>query len=328
MPPPAATVPPPAPSPDAGHDGGLDRVVRYVLGGRKGRLAFSGVTAVRLPQPSRPSGPAGERSPFRPAAALSINPRPRGAYNRVPPPSVAAGAITSDHAMKTAKERRLGRLCVLLPAAVGVLSLGCASTRPGETVHAVLPIAPPRAEVLNVSRQLPDGARDRVHVFLLNGADPVNFCDFRGLSHYVTALGYRNVTYGQMWDNARCEEAVRKLRRDDPQARVVLVGYSAGVYLVRDITRDLGRDGVQVDLLFYLGGDLLTNAPEDKPGNAARIVNVRGRGLVLLRGGAVNGADLDGCENRLFTDVAHRGLPSDPRVLEMLAGELAAVAGR
>jgi hypothetical protein len=246
--------------------------------------------------------------------------------NRLPPADEERPYGSQPNRRRKHSAMRL--LCWLLLALCGYLVLGCAATMPGSPRHPVHPIAAPKSEALEVSRRLPEAARDRVHVFFLNGADPVNFCNFRGLAEYVQALGYRHVSYGQMSDSRRCEEMVRQLRRDDPQARIVLVGYSAGVYLVRDMAHALNRDRIPVDLLIYLGGDLLTNAKEDRPDNARRIVNIRGTGLFLLEGGRINGADLEGCENHYVGGVPHSGLPSDPRTLELVATALAQAAAK
>src|SRR5262245_22908648 len=126
------------------------------------------------------------------------------------------------------------RVLWLVLALASCLPLGCASatTALGLRLH---PVPPPQPEVLAENQRLTEVARDHVHVFLINGADPGHFCNFRGQAEYVLALGYRNVYFGQMWDARRCQEQVLKLRREDPHCRVVLVGYSAGVYLSRDL---------------------------------------------------------------------------------------------
>jgi hypothetical protein len=219
----------------------------------------------------------------------------------------------------------LWRLRGCLLALGCTLPLGCASTTTmiGKMVN---PVSPPRPEVLAVSQALPASARDHVHVFFINGFDPNHFCNFRGQYEYVQALGYRNVYFGQMWDSKRCLEQIRLIRGQDSAARVVIIGYSAGVYLARDMTNDLGSERTRVDVLVYLGGDVLTDSDKNRPANAERIVNVRGWGMVLLGGGLINGAELKGSENVYIDKVWHNGLPSDQRVLELLARELATQA--
>ncbi len=199
--------------------------------------------------------------------------------------------------------------------AAGIAS---ASWPPGNLLH---PMKSPRPEVLMATRCLPAEARDHVYIFLVNGIDPGNICNFRGLYDYLIELGYCNTYFGQMWDCAKFKKKMREIRSCDPQARIVLLGYSAGANCVRHMAHSLQEDGTQIDLLIYLAGDTLCNTEHSRPTNACKIVNIRAWGLVFLAGGIINGANLDGCDNYDIGFVRHSCVPSNVPMLELLARE-------
>src|SRR5262249_59643625 len=99
----------------------------------------------------------------------------------------------------------------------------------------------------------------------------------------------------------------------------VLVGFSLGANMVRDLALDAKSEGVPIDLLVYLGGNTLENIPEDRPDNALRIVNILASGCLW------NGAWLDGAENIHETDVWHFRTPTHPRTLDVLTPNITQV---
>jgi hypothetical protein len=199
-----------------------------------------------------------------------------------------------------------------------------ASWPPGNILH---PVAPPPPEVASRCLRLPQGARDHVHIFFVNGLDPSNVCNLRGLYDYVLALGFRQVYFGQMWYTGRYVKTIRQIRHDDPQARIVLLGYSIGANLVRKMAQDLSEDSTRIDLLVYWAGDFVRNSKAFKPDNVDRILNIRAWGLVLLCGGVFfNGADIDGCENHSLGLVRHSCVPASKKAQELLARELTDLA--
>jgi hypothetical protein len=195
-----------------------------------------------------------------------------------------------------------------------------ASWPPGCLLH---PVDPPRPEVAQQCLALPACARDHVHIFLLNGLDPCNLCNLRGLYDYVLALGFHQVHFGQMWHAWRYVKMIRQVRQEDPHARIVLLGYSIGANLVRKIAQDLNEDCTRIDLLVYFAGDFVCNSRRFTPDNVCRILNIRAWGLVFLGGGAfIKGADIDGCENLSLGFVRHSCAPANKQALELLAREL------
>jgi hypothetical protein len=190
---------------------------------------------------------------------------------------------------------------------------------PGSIFH---PVSPPHAEVAATCWDLSEAQRDRVHVLMVNGVDPANLCNFHGLSDHVRDLGFARTAYYQIWEVAAVKDDIRRIRATDPQARVVLAAFSAGCNAASSIAQTLNEEGVEIDLLFYIAGDMLRNTCAYQPENCRKIVNVRAWGVVFLAGGLINGADLDAAHNHNLGLVRHACVPGSGRLHRLLADEL------
>jgi len=158
----------------------------------------------------------------------------------------------------------------------------------------------------------PGDPRDHVYVLLIDGFDPVNFGQFSSLQWQVNRWGFKNASYYRWFESSDTVGRIRSIRSSDPNSKIVLVGYSLGSIEARNVTDTVRSEGLKIDVLVYLGGDLLKNSPSDRPGNALKIVNVRGWGYLPLAGGTIQGADMDGAENYHLGSISHANLPTNP----------------
>jgi len=165
-------------------------------------------------------------------------------------------------------------------------------------------------------------AKDHVHIFLLNGLDPCHLGNLSGVRDYCHELGFRNTYYGQFFHSWLFASKMKQIRSEDPHARFVVVGFSAGAITSRTMVNELKDAGITVDLLMYVGGATLQNVPQNRPENAIKVVHVRG-GEIFFRGWAI-----DGAENVKLKDVWHYGSPAHPETLRILTRELIDVAAR
>jgi hypothetical protein len=165
--------------------------------------------------------------------------------------------------------------------------------------------------------------KDHVYIFAINGLNPLCLGNFNGLCGYLRQEGFEHTYFGQPYTAFWFADEIREVRERDPEARIVLIGFSWGANCVRSLAHRLADDRIEVDLLVYLVGDTIWNTPYSRPPNVRRIVNVRGNGLVLL-GGVCDGADLDGARNE-HIDCRHILAPSRKETMELLAEELHAL---
>ena len=177
--------------------------------------------------------------------------------------------------------------------------------------------------------QVPQGstctdARQHTHVFFANGIDPMNLSEYYGLCQFIERNGFPNTYFGQMACRVKFREKIKAIRECDPCARIVLIGFSGGVYVVRRLTNELRQDGIDVDLLVYLGGDMLSNTEKSIPCNAKRIVNITANRFWLYGGNLVwKSVELDGAVN-MRLPVGHLQIPSRLETIQLLMNELGA----
>ncbi len=160
------------------------------------------------------------------------------------------------------------------------------------------------------------------YVFCFNGVDPANLGNMYGLCTFIKSYGFPQTYFGQMYHGNYYLRKIRQIHHDDPQARFVLVGFSGGTYVIRNMANTLRSEGVIIDLLVYIGGDMIYNTPYSQPDNALRILNVTGYGFCLSGGNLFfNGDTLDRATN-VRIPIYHFGLPSHRDTLQWLLREL------
>ncbi len=169
----------------------------------------------------------------------------------------------------------------------------------------------------------PRTMQDHVYVYIVNGLDPMYWGDLTGLRDHVCRLGFANVQLCQFYDILSIQSDLRRLHRDDPGARFVLVGFSLGANAVHEIAAGVEKDGVMVDLLVLLSGNHpVMPLPRHRPGNVCRVVNVLASGLMKYAG------ERDYAENIRVEGTRHFSLPMHPTALQALDQGLAAVVQR
>jgi hypothetical protein len=183
----------------------------------------------------------------------------------------------------------------------------------------------PQPATVESCKGVPLPCRRHVYVFLLNGADPLNKDNLSGVRDYLIELGFHKTWFGHPHHVLWFRNEICRVRKEDPEARIAVVGFSCSAAMARRLVRSLGADGVRVDLLVYLGGDTLEDLPRDQPRGACRIVNIRGDGCLWF-GRLLEGCDLGRAENYHLCGTSHACLPSDVRTLEILTQELLGLA--
>jgi hypothetical protein len=168
--------------------------------------------------------------------------------------------------------------------------------------------------------------KEHVYIFGINGLNPMCLGNFNGMLNYFKKNGFDNTYFGQMYTYSWYAHTIREIRCSDPQAKIVLIGFSLGANSVRQVANQLNDDGTKVDLLVYLVGDFICNTPDSFPPNVCKLVNVRAKGIVLCGGDLFfNGEDIDGALNYKL-DCRHILVPSRRECLELVMDELLLLA--
>lgn len=178
------------------------------------------------------------------------------------------------------------------------------------------------ADGIEFARQLPSEAKQHVYLFFLNGIDPLEFGNLSGLRDFCRDLGFAKSWYGQFYHRWYFQRVIEDIHQRDPEARLAIIGFSAGALAARDLAHALNREDIAVDLLVYIGGATLTNSRRSRPENVRRLIHIRANDPIF-RGWAIEGADNLKCE-----DAWHFGTPMHPETRRLLAEALGEVAGR
>jgi pimeloyl-ACP methyl ester carboxylesterase len=210
-------------------------------------------------------------------------------------------------------KRRLYRL--------GLCGLAFAMSMQAGCLQYLHPVDPLPVEEVRDNFQVPTACKNGVYVFLLHGIDPFDLANLEGLRDYVQSLGYIKTYYGQPFHAFYCATEIVAIRKRDPNARFVVIGFSYGAGLVRDLACSVGKLGIGIDLLVYLDGVPLDARPLGRPANARKVVNI----LAFARRDQYK---IVGAENLRYDDAWHYGTVTHPKTLRMLVRELAEVALR
>jgi hypothetical protein len=164
--------------------------------------------------------------------------------------------------------------------------------------------------------------KDHVYTFAVNGLNPMCLGNFNGLCSYIKDQGFTNTYFGQLYTWQDFPQRIREIRKSDPDAKIVLFGYSLGSNSVRTIANDLDTDGTKVDLLIYLAGDYIKNDATAKPKNVARVLNIRSKGSAATGGDYFfNGEELTGARNEKV-ECRHILTPSRKETVEIVMSEM------
>ncbi len=212
----------------------------------------------------------------------------------------------------------LGKRLLSRVGSCGLAFMLCMQAGCLQMFHPVDPLPPEEVRDL---LQVPTACKNGVYVFFLQGIDPLDLSNLKGLHDYVRSLGYIKTYFGLPFHAFYFEKEILAIRKREPNARIVLVGFSYGAGLIRDLACGLGKHGIDVDLLVYIDGVEVDSRPLIRPKNVGKVVNI----LANNRGDELFVCE---AENVRYDDVYHFGTVTHPKTLRMLVRELGEVALR
>jgi pimeloyl-ACP methyl ester carboxylesterase len=199
------------------------------------------------------------------------------------------------------------------------LALGVCAVLGSGCLRFVNPIPPPPPAVQETNQSIPKEARDHVYIFFINGLDPVYLGNLIGLRDYVQSLGYSRTYFGQAFHALWFAREIRRLRQEDAEARIAVVGFSLGTNVGRGLAQALQEEGVSLDLLVCLSSNNLIDFSHERPANVARYIDI------LVQSQEVPPED-PFTERYNLLDCWHFGAPAHPATREVLQRELALLA--
>ena len=142
---------------------------------------------------------------------------------------------------------------------IGVLA-GLLTTASG-CLNCFFPVPAPPPETAGPCQALPAFVRHHVHVFMMNGVDPFGVGNLSGVRDHVLALGFTQIYYGQLYHRGWFEEQIERIQKEDPEGRIVLIGYGAGAKSLGTLAQKMTAAGATIDVLLALDA-----SPDELPG--------------------------------------------------------------
>lgn len=127
---------------------------------------------------------------------------------------------------------------------------------------------------------------DNVHViFVESTADVGHFGRIEDVCSEMRDMGLRNAVYFEPFvDGGACElaEHIRNVRAENPQARIMLVGWSIGTVCVKNTLLELDTHGESVDTIVYIDSTtIILSDLTGHPENYDRAVLIYRRGYPM-----------------------------------------------
>jgi hypothetical protein len=185
-------------------------------------------------------------------------------------------------------------------------------------LYSIHPVPPDLAETCDC---IALSGRNHVYTFFVQGADPLDFANLEGVKEYVQALGFHKTWFGHCYHVPHFAELIVQISQCDPDARFVIVSMVHGVDAGRKLAYTVGERNVGIDLLVLLDGNLPRVADDSRPPHVRRVLTIVAVNCKEKYRSAVNA---DGTHE---VESGPLGVPTDSGTLQVLARELATLAG-
>ena len=151
--------------------------------------------------------------------------------------------------------------------------------------------------------EYPAPTRQKVYLFMMNGADLLDATGLSTLRDKVCAAGYPKVYIAQRADITWYEYEIRRIAREDPHARFILLGLGSGAEKILPLAAGVKADGVTLDAVILLDPAC---APE-------MFTKCRVARTIVIRSHHWKGnLDLTGTETLIVENIGHLLLPNSP----------------
>jgi len=158
---------------------------------------------------------------------------------------------------------------------------------------------------------LPTPCRNQVYVFMVHGLTPSTDCGLETLRTKLAENGFAKVGIGETVSGLTIECEIKHIRKCDPEAKFVLIGYDVGGGAAVCIARDLTAKDLPVEAVVLLD-----------PLACGEACGVR---TLLVTSGKTN-STAPHTERVAVPDASHFGLPAHPTTVTVITELLKDVA--
>jgi hypothetical protein len=160
---------------------------------------------------------------------------------------------------------------------------------------------------------IPVPCRGQVYVFMIHGVTPSTECGLEALRLKLGEAGFCKVGVGELVHCGWVQGEIKRIRKCEPEARFVLVGYDLGGPAAVSVAHDLSLSGVPVEAVVLI-------APMGK--TVTETCEVR----TLLIAGGGSACRTPHTEAIVVPDANHWTLPAHPVTVAVVTGLLREIA--
>jgi hypothetical protein len=177
---------------------------------------------------------------------------------------------------------------------------------------------PPTEERKELLRQIPRYARAEVHVFLIEGGDPLELANLESVAEHMRGLGFGKVYRGHRKHVFAFYREMLCLKHEHPAARFVIIGYDSGAEMARRLAYFGSLEGLNIDSLIYLDPAFVCTT-DTESANAPKQVEIYQ---------SENPPEFTPTSEIVIRKIpsSHIGLPTDPLTVQMLRERITQIA--
>jgi len=165
----------------------------------------------------------------------------------------------------------------------------------------------------------PTPVRSQVYLFMLNGSDVFELGGMLTLRDEVAKAGFAKVYYTQSEDRYWYLREMQRLHRDQPQARMILLGYGTSAERTLGLAAEACRTGLPLDTVVFLD-------PVGVAGNVAETLPVPS--VALRSHNWPGGTEFHTTETLALAGVGHVSAPTCPATVNAVVQLMTASAAK
>lgn len=119
-------------------------------------------------------------------------------------------------------------------------------------LHIAHPVPKCPPEEWRVTDMVPDASKSCIYVFLINGPDPLGYCNLSGVKDYLGKQGFTKTFFGHSHQESYFLQKMRHIHGECRPAHFVIIGFDSGAGAAQSLARSATELGIPVDSLFLL----------------------------------------------------------------------------
>lgn len=164
-----------------------------------------------------------------------------------------------------------------------------------------------------------DASKNCIYVFLINGPDPLGYCNLSGVKDYLGKQGFTKTFFGHSHQESYFLQKIRYIHEECRPARFVVIGFDSGAGSAQSLARSSTELGIPIDLLILLDPRSCTMKQDQ---DTFRTISIQGGHTWLGR------SPYQLAETYKIPTCSKWEIPTHPDTLQLISHELTRLAAQ